>query len=96
MALKTFNLTANGTSAPQTLDTTSLACIVTGPTVGGTLSLEASANGTNFAPIFESATSTHPGLRTNRVNNLTLPAGWSVRARLSGAGAGANVTITIQ
>lgn len=96
MAAKTFTLTDNGTSSPQVLDSASLAMILTGSASGGNVTVEASADGTNYAPVYEAINYTNPALKINRVNNLSLPAGWRVRLKLTGAGASPSVRLTIE
>lgn len=96
MAAKTFTLSGNGTSASQALDAASLAMIIYGDAGGGNVTIEASKDNTNFAPVFESVSLLNPTLKINRANNFTMPGGWYVRLKLANATTVPSLTLVIE
>jgi hypothetical protein len=78
--MPTVNVTANGTTVVAApLANASTALMVSGDFQGGTLVIEATSNGVNYAPV-AGVTPQEPG-----VYHMPIPAGWSVRVALSGA-----------
>lgn len=87
--MPTVAVTANGpTTIAAPLATASTALMIAGDPQGGTIVIEASSNaGANFAPV-TGFTPQEPG-----VYNMPLPAGWHVRAVVTGAKAAPTLVV---
>lgn len=70
--MASFSITANGTTAGKVLGDPATAILIAGVGAPSTVRVEASADGTIYAPVTQQMQS--PG-----VTPISIPAGWSVR-----------------
>jgi len=86
--MPSFNITSNATSAGQVLAAAATACLLGKTLAGVTVVLEASKDGTIFAPV------TFP-MAAPGVTPVTIPSGWTVRVVSVGATATTNAQVEV-
>lgn len=86
--MASFTITADGTSAGVALAAAATAALMGGVFGGATVVLEASKDGTVYAPVLFQASC--PG-----VSPVTIPIGWYVRTVTKGAGSTTSIKVEV-
>lgn len=86
MSAQTIAITGTGATSGVVLDAQSTAAILWGDPNGCTVIIEASYNGSDFAPLLRDDGQVHPGFTEDAAFGLVFPAGWTIRTRTASYG----------